>query len=119
MRQLNWKISCLCLIIAGLFLGPMFTIAGEPQGREEIPLYGGRSGDILFPHHLHQKVVKDCQTCHVDFAQKEGALDAAKKSEALRKKQVMNETCIKCHRAMKKAGEKSGPTNCKHCHTIK
>ena len=117
MIQKNWKLYFLCLILTGLFLGPTLTFACEPQGREEISLYGGKSGSILFPHHLHQKVVTDCQTCHVDFAQQEGALEAAKKSNALKKKQVMNKTCLKCHRALKKAGEKSGPTSCKKCHT--
>jgi len=119
MIQKNWKISFLCLILTGLFLGLTLSFAGKTQGREDISLYGGKSGNILFPHHLHQKVVKDCQTCHVDFAQKEGALAAAKRSEALKKKQVMNNTCLKCHRALKKSGETSGPTNCKHCHTKK
>ena len=116
MMQKNWKFSLLCLILAGLFLGPAFTIAQENQGRKEISLYGGKSGPILFPHHLHQEVVKDCQICHIDFAQKEGALEAAKKSGALKQKQVMNNTCLNCHRSLKKANEKSGPTNCKHCH---
>jgi len=116
MVQKNWKFSLLCLILTGLFLGPALSFAGQTQGRKEISLYGGKSGPILFPHHLHQAVVKDCQICHVDFAQKEGALEAAKKSGALKQKQVMNDTCLKCHRDLKKAGEKSGPTNCKHCH---
>ncbi len=116
MMQKNWKFSLLCLILTGLFLGPTLSFAGQTQGRKEISLYGGKSGPVLFPHHLHQTTVKDCQICHVDFAQKEGALEAAKKSKALKKKQVMKATCLKCHRTLKKAGEKTGPTNCKHCH---
>ncbi len=112
----NWKTSLFCLILAGLFLGPAIIFAGQNHGREEISLYGGKSGNILFPHHRHHKIVTDCQICHVDFAQKEGALGAAKDSAALKKKQVMNKTCLKCHRALKKAGEKSGPTSCKKCH---
>ena len=119
MIQKNWKLSFLCLIFTGLLLGPISSFAGQLQGREEIPLYGGKSGNILFPHHLHQKVVTDCQTCHIDFAQKEGALEAAKASEALKKKQVMNGTCLKCHRELKKEGNPSGPTSCKQCHTEK
>jgi hypothetical protein len=113
----NWKTFLLCLILTGLFIWPAFIFADQNQGRKEISLYGGKSGNILFPHHLHQNVVTDCQTCHLNFAQEEGALDSAKKSAALKKKQVMNKTCLKCHRSLKKAGEKSGPTNCKHCHT--
>jgi hypothetical protein len=119
MIQKNWKLSFLCLILAGLFFGPILSFAGGPQGREEISLYGGKSGNILFPHHLHQKAVTDCQTCHADFAQQEGSLEAAKKSGVLKKKQVMNKTCLKCHRELKKSGEPSGPTSCKQCHTQK
>ena len=111
------KSLLICCIIAGLSFTPAILFADQNQGRNKISLYGGKSGTILFPHHTHQKIVADCQTCHVNFAQEEGALGAAKKSEVLKKKQVMNKTCLKCHRALKKAGEKSGPTNCKGCHT--
>ena len=114
MTTKNRKTSLICLILAGLFLAPAI---GQPHGEKEISLYGGKSGTILFPHHMHHKVVTDCQICHVNFAQEEGALGAAKKAGDLKKKQVMNKTCLKCHRALKKAGEKSGPTNCKGCHT--
>jgi hypothetical protein len=116
MRLKDFKTSILCLVIAGLFLGTPLIFADQFQGKEEISVFGGKSGNILFPHHLHQKVVEDCQVCHVNFAQKEGALDAAKASKDLKKKQVMNKTCLKCHRALKKAGEKAGPTSCKKCH---
>jgi hypothetical protein len=111
----TWKTSLICLI-TGVFLFPALIFADQPEGREEISLYGGKSGNILFPHHIHQKVVTDCQICHVNFPQEEGALGAAKESAALKKKQVMNKTCLKCHRALKKAGEKAGPTSCKKCH---
>lgn len=88
----------------------------ENKGRAEISLDGGKSGPVDFNHHLHQAVVKDCQVCHADFAQEEGALDAAKAAGTLKAKQVMNKTCLTCHRAKKKAGEKSGPVSCKDCH---
>ena len=113
----NRKAFLFCVTLAGLLVLPTFVFAGQAQGRKEISLYGGKSGNVLFPHHTHQTIVQDCQVCHVDFAQKEGALDLAKKSGDLKKKQVMNKTCLKCHRALKKAGEKSGPTSCKKCHT--
>ena len=112
----NWKISLFCLILAGILVSSTSIFAEQPQGRKEISLYGGKSGNILFPHHTHQKIVTDCQVCHVNFAQKEGALGAAKESGDLKKKQMMTKTCLKCHRALKKAGEKSGPTSCKKCH---
>ena len=111
------KIFITCLIATGMMLASVFTFAGETQGRKEISLNGGASGNILFPHHRHQEIVKDCQTCHGDFDQTEGALAAAKKADILKKKQIMNNTCLKCHRAMKKAKEKTGPVSCKGCHT--
>ena len=117
MTKENSKNILICFIIAGLLLGPALLFADQNQGRKEISLYGGKSGTILFPHHTHQTVVADCQVCHVNFAQEQGALGAAKKAAVLKKKQVMNKTCLKCHRALKKAGEKSGPTSCKKCHT--
>jgi len=112
----NWKNFLVCMILAGVFLVPATTFAGSAQGSKEISLYGGKSGNILFPHHVHQAVVKDCMVCHADFAQKKGALGNAKKTGDLKRKQVMNKTCLKCHRALKKAGEKAGPTSCKKCH---
>lgn len=72
------------------------------QGKEMISIYGGKSGEVAFQHHLHQELVGDCQVCHKDFKQEEGALKAAKEAGSLKRKQVMNKTCIACHRAKKK-----------------
>jgi hypothetical protein len=30
---------------------------------------------------------------------------------------VMNKTCLKCHRNLKKAGKAYGPVSCSKCHT--
>ncbi|WDP90280.1 MAG: cytochrome c3 family protein [Desulfobacter sp.] len=103
------------IIIAALFLfAPVSGFSG--QGREKINLDGGKIGTVAFNHHLHQTLVGDCMVCHKSFPQKEGALNAAKAAGELKKKQVMNKTCLKCHKAKKKAGEKHGPTSCKACH---
>ncbi|MCG8615770.1 MAG: cytochrome c family protein [Desulfobacterales bacterium] len=112
----NMSLKRFACILAGLgmLLLPVLGTAGE--GRETMSLYGGKSGPVAFNHHLHQTVVEDCSVCHKDFPQEEGALEATKKSGALKKKQVMNKTCVKCHRAKKKAGEKTGPVSCKKCH---
>ncbi len=112
-----------CLMYLSLFLLtccfvilPALGIYAQEKGRDEMSLYGGKSGPVPFEHHLHQTVIGDCQACHKDFPQEQGALEKAKADGMLKKKQVMNKTCIKCHRAKKKAGEKTGPTNCKTCH---
>ncbi|HCY85825.1 MAG TPA: cytochrome C [Desulfobacteraceae bacterium] len=105
----------ICITIGvGMLLLPVLGTAGE--GRAKMSLYGGKSGEVDFNHHLHQAVVEDCSVCHKDFPQEKGALEATKKIGQLKKKQVMNDTCLKCHRAKKKAGEKTGPVSCKQCH---
>lgn len=103
--------SLFLLLIGGMSLG-----VAQDTGRDMITLEGGKSGPVPFKHHLHQDVVKDCQVCHKDFPQEQGALEAAKLAGTLKKKQVMNKTCISCHREKKKAGEKTGPVSCKTCH---
>ncbi|WP_413837302.1 cytochrome c3 family protein [Desulfobacula sp.] len=46
----------------------------------------------------------------------EGALTKSKKTGVLKKKQVMNKTCLKCHRNNKKTGKAYGPVKCSGCH---
>ena len=104
------------VIGAGILFLSVPGFSGQDTGRETMTLFGGKSGPVDFNHHLHQAVVNDCQVCHKDFAQVQGALEAAKKAGDLKKKQVMNKTCVKCHRTKKKAGEKTGPVSCKACH---
>ncbi len=108
-------LSLICIIIGtSLLLVPAAGLCGK--GRQAIILDGGKTGSVPFDHHRHQEVVKDCMVCHQDFAQKEGALNDAKAAKTLKKKQVMNQTCISCHKAKKKAGEQHGPVSCKACH---
>jgi len=111
--------TCLaaCSIVAGLSLIPVSGIMAHDTGRPELTLNGGSKGAIPFKHKLHQTIVKDCAVCHKDFGKKTGTLDEAKKTGALKPKQVMTNTCIACHKAKKKAGEQSGPTNCSGCHS--
>lgn len=104
------------IIGTALVLAPAIGISSQGQGREKMNLDGGKIGAVAFNHHLHHAVVGDCMVCHKDFSQEEGALNEAKAAGKLKKKQVMNKTCLKCHKAKKKAGEKHGPTSCKACH---
>ena len=105
-----------CFIAAGLSLIPVSGIVAQDSGRPELTINGGSKGPVPFKHQLHQTIVKDCSICHKDFDKKPGALDAAKKAGTLKSKQVMNNTCISCHRQKKSAGKKSGPTSCSACH---
>ena len=107
------KPALLLLII--IFTG-VVVFAMPNHGKEEIDLDGGKKGNIDFPHRIHQNAIGDCTVCHSVFPQKAGIIKELKTQKKLKKKQVMNKTCLKCHRSMKKAGKETGPTNCSQCH---
>lgn len=97
------------LVLAG-------TVVSAENGAESMLLNGGKRGKISFPHRTHQDVLKDCKKCHDLFPQEAGVIDRLKKAGELKKKQVMKTRCVKCHKAMKKDGGKTGPTTCSKCH---
>ena len=88
----------------------------ENKGAAEIKLPGGKRGLVPFPHHQHQNKLVDCQICHSLYPQKPGIIEELKTQGKLKKKQVMNKQCTKCHKQKKKEGLKTGPTTCKKCH---
>ena len=92
------------------------TVGSADNGAAEMLLEGGSRGKVPFPHHAHQKVLGDCNKCHDLFPQETGAITRLKKAGDLKKKQVMNKSCVKCHKTMKKDGGKAGPTTCSKCH---
>jgi cytochrome c-type protein NrfB len=92
------------------------AVAMENTGAADIVLKGGERGEVPFPHHRHQTVLKDCNTCHIIFPQKLGGIGELIEKKDLEKKQVMKDHCIKCHRERKKAGENTGPISCAKCH---
>ena len=101
----------ICMIWVGL------SAAVENKGAKDIELDGGKQGQVPFPHHRHQTVLEDCNICHSVFPQEKGAIKRLKAEGQLKKKSdVMNKQCTKCHKAKKKAGEKTGPVTCKACH---
>jgi len=103
------------LLIMVIFTGAV-VFAMPNTGKEEINLDGGKKGNIDFPHRIHQNILGDCNICHAAFPQKAGIIKELKTQKKLKKKQVMNKICLKCHRSMKKAGKDTGPTNCSACH---
>ncbi len=90
--------------------------AVENKGAAEIKLPGGTRGPVPFPHHQHQNNLVDCKICHALYPQKPGIIKELKAQGTLKKKQVMNTQCTKCHKEKKKEGLKAGPTTCAKCH---
>ncbi|MBW1889545.1 MAG: cytochrome c3 family protein [Deltaproteobacteria bacterium] len=110
------KAALVLLIIIAVSVAAVAVVGAGNQGAENIKIYGGSKGNILFPHHAHQDQLQDCNTCHSVFPQEADSIKKLKDSDQLKKKQVMNKQCIKCHRDEKKAGNPSGPTTCSKCH---
>jgi uncharacterized membrane protein len=111
---------CLLLIVAMLvFAAASIALSSAPvenKGAAEITLPGGTRGPVPFPHHQHQDNLVDCQICHSLYPQKAGIIEELKAAGTLKKKQVMNKQCTKCHKQKKKEGLKAGPTTCAKCH---
>ena len=109
------KNKLLIFFIIGIILIPILVIAAQDRSAKEILLSGGKKGDVLFPHRIHQVVLKDCTKCHNLFPQSLGSIEKLKISKKLKRKQVMKK-CRNCHKAKREAGEKSGPIGCNACH---
>lgn len=110
-------VRILAVVLMVMLSGVFSVMALENEGAAEIMLNkSGRRGWVAFPHHRHQDTLKDCQVCHTLFPREQGGIERLKKTGELVKKQVMNTHCIRCHKAAKKAGNKSGPTKCSKCH---
>ncbi len=86
------------------------------RGHAQINIFGGKRGNVPFPHAAHQDALKDCNTCHRVFPQEADAIKTLKAQGTLKKKKVMNLQCIKCHKQEKKAGKPHGPVTCSTCH---
>jgi uncharacterized membrane protein len=115
------KIRLLLLLgaVMLLFAAVSVALSGAPvenKGAAEIKLPGGTRGPVPFPHHQHQNKLVDCQICHSLYPQKAGIIEELKAQGKLKKKQVMNKQCTKCHKQNKKEGIKAGPTTCAKCH---
>jgi len=104
------------LAVIGILCFAVLAIAEQNKGAEKIVLHGANMGDITFPHHQHQNVLGDCNLCHDLFPKEAGVIDKMKAGDELKKKQVMNTKCIRCHKEKKNEGVKTGPTSCSVCH---
>ncbi len=107
--------TVLTVLLILCFVGSA-AVAIQNEGSKEIKLDGGKKGAVSFPHHMHQNTIEDCNVCHSLFPKSKGAIKESIAKKKLKKKQIMKKTCLKCHRANKKAGEAHGPTKCSSCH---
>lgn len=110
------KTSLVLLSVALAFFLSLAVTGAANQGAESIEIYAGSKGDVPFPHRVHQERLKDCNVCHAVFPQEAESIKKLKDAGTLKKKDVMNKQCIKCHKDEKKAGNPSGPTTCSKCH---
>ena len=114
------EILVVLLMLSGiLFYAGVSGSGDDVENREaEIILLSGgeKARDVHFPHHRHQDALGDCNICHDLFPQKLGGIEELKNQGKLKKKQVMQEHCIDCHKKMKAAGRNTGPTSCARCH---
>ncbi|MBS3809320.1 MAG: cytochrome c3 family protein [Desulfobacterales bacterium] len=107
--------------LMGIFCMALLTAAASAEsngetGAEMIRLEGGVLGEVPFPHRLHQRNTNECNVCHDMFPKRRGAIAAKQKAGDLKKQQVMNGQCIKCHQARQSAEKPSGPAGCAGCH---
>lgn len=102
-------------VILGVFVSTI-SLALENKGAENIQIDGGSRGAVPFTHRSHQDRLGDCNVCHTMFPQESQSLARLKETGQLKPKDVMNKLCVKCHKAEKKAGNKSGPITCSQCH---
>jgi len=112
----SMKLIGILFFVFGILFFAALVPAVENKGAEHLSLYGGKTGEVPFPHHQHQKALGDCKICHDIFPQESGSIERLKAQGKLKKKLIMNTQCIKCHKAKKNEGEKTGPTSCKQCH---
>ncbi len=113
---MNRHIVVITLITAlTVSLGMTATHAAN-RGPDRIDIFGGRSGNVPFPHAQHQDRITDCNVCHSVFPQETEAIRKMKEEGLLKPKKVMNLQCIKCHKMEKKTGNPHGPVTCSTCH---
>ncbi len=108
----------LILAIAVLVIAVFCSVAYSDvnNGASEITISAGKKKSINFPHKTHQTTLKDCKLCHDLFPMEQNSIRKLIYSGSLKKKKVMD-NCRGCHKTMKKAKQKTGPTSCGSCHT--
>lgn len=103
------------LLLSGI--GLVVGVNAMDKGSEIIIFEKGRMPQVTFNHHMHQdKLDDECSACHDLFPMEAGIIKKMIAEDKLKKQQVMNEKCVKCHKDRKKEGLAAGPTSCTACH---
>jgi hypothetical protein len=102
------------VLIGTILFSAASVAASDDTGPESMSLFGGKRGDVTFPHAKHQEFLTDCMPCHDIFPKESQIIEKMKADGKLKKKVVMN-MCKKCHKDLSKKGQEAGPTSCKGC----
>jgi len=101
-------------LILFFFLLLSTTAVSQDKGAANMVLQGGKLGIVPFSHHLHQKLLGDCNICHKAFPQTAGSIEKLKAEGKLKKKEAMDQ-CVECHKK-EASTSKALPTKCSECH---
>ena len=118
------KIVALVVMVVFLAVGvAAFGAPACPVGDLKVTKADGatKKPPVNYNHTKHSAVAPDCKSCHHTW--KDGTPKkcsechkAKKDGKALGSKKALHKACKDCHKDMKKAGKKTGPTSCKGCH---
>jgi len=110
------NIIFIIILLSGIVMNTGVS-AEQDKGSEIVIFEKGRMPQVTFDHHMHQqKLDNECNACHDLFPMQAGIIKEMIAGEKLKKQQVMNEKCVKCHKDRKKEGLAAGPTSCTSCH---
>ncbi len=105
------------LLTSILIIGLAVFVTAQDKGSETVIFEKGRMAAVTFPHHMHQQELdNDCNACHDLFPMEKGIIKEMIIQEKLKKQQVMNSKCVKCHKDRIKQGLAAGPKKCTGCH---
>ena len=119
------KIIALVVMVAFLAVGAVaFATPAGPAGDLKITKAGSdcKKPAVIYNHDKHNAATPDCKTCHHTWDGKDAPKKcsechkAKKDGKALSSKNALHKSCKDCHKDLKKAGKKTGPTSCKACH---
>ncbi len=119
------RIVLLVAMVAFLGLAVVaFATPAGPAGDLKITKAEGaaKKPAVNYNHEKHTAAVPDCKTCHHTW-KGEGNPEKCSKCHGAKKdgkklsiKNALHKSCKDCHKNLKKAGKKTGPTSCKACH---